>query len=347
MSRVAVAVVGAGYLGQIHVRLLAQRDDVELALVVDPDPQARRRMAESYDVATAASLDELPAHVGAVVIAAPTSHHFELASRLLGRRIHCFIEKPITIDPAEARELVRRASRTELVLQVGHVERFNPAWRATATTSEPTFFQSVRHSGFPARSLDVGVVLDVMIHDIDLLLSLAGERPHRVSAWGQTVVGPHEDVAQAWLEFPGGLTAQLDASRVAPVRQRRVTLVDATGFTWCDLDRGEVRRATRGAELARAADQVATWPLPSRQQFAEELFERWMPVEKIHPEPANAIAREHDEFLHAVRTGAPVSVSGRDGCLAVEVAHEIMRAIETRQQGFPSRIYPDRPADAA
>ena len=347
MNRVAVAVVGAGHLGQIHVRLLHERADVELTAVVDPDPDARRRIAERFDLATGESLEAIPDRTDAVVVAAPTCLHFDIVSKLLQQGRHCFVEKPLTVETKEAEELVRLAARQDAVLQVGHVERFNPAWRALPPVESVQFFESVRHSGFPARSLDVGVVHDVMIHDIDLALSVAGELPHRVIAWGQTVVGPHEDVAHAWLEFPGGLTAHLDASRVAPKRQRRVTLVARDGFIECDLDKSEVVTAFQSDALRQVASDVASWPIEQRQAFAGELFDRWMPTGTVRPEAANAIACEHDEFISAVAHGTPVSVTGTAGRDAVRVAQEIVTMIAEQASRAAHRVFGMPPADAA
>ena len=332
MKRIAIAIVGAGHLGRIHVGLLARRPDARITAVVDPDPEARRRVQDEFGIEAHAEPDGIPPDTQAVVLAAPTRCHAELGQTLLERGFHLFIEKPMTDRHADAVALAEQARQANRLIQVGHVERFNPAWLAARPLLEDvTRVSACRHSGFPARCLDAGVVLDLMIHDIDLVLDLFGERPSRVQAWGQVVVGPHEDAAVAWLEFPSGRCAYLDASRVAPGKRRELELVGPSGTVRCDLVAGNVHHIPIAAPLRAVAPYVAQWPLARRKTFADELHRRWMPLRSVPLCTHNAIQREHDTFLEAIRTGGTPPVTAEAGRDAVAVAEDILESIARRE----------------
>ncbi len=334
MSRPRVAVIGAGHLGSIHARLLAQRTDVRLAGVVDPSPDARRKLIEKLDVPTLSSVEELSDDVEAAIVATPTTSHCKVALALLERGVHIFVEKPIAARSVEARALCRAARRHDRVLQVGHSERFNGAWLAAYP-----FLRDCRHirasrtSGFPSRSLDVGVVLDLMIHEIDLILSLTDAPVVDLSAHAAVVVGPHEDVVSARIEFADGLVVELESSRVSPWRRRRWEVLTREGLVEIDFAEPAVSTALAEPSFGAVARQVAHWPYRRRQEFAEQLFHRWMPHRRLPVVPVNAIEREHDEFLAAIRGDGSVTVDGEAACRAVELAERIVAAC-----GEPMRL---------
>lgn len=190
MSRLQIAVIGGGHLGRIHTRLLKTQEQVELVGVVDPIVAARERIATEFSVPTFAHHQELDGRVQAAIVAATTEHHHQLCVDLLNRGIHVFVEKPITTSVALADEMVNVARERQLVLQVGHVERFNPAWQAVSSNlHRPRFIEAVRASGYTFRSTDIGVVLDLMIHDLDLVLAVVRSVVVEIDAVGATISG--------------------------------------------------------------------------------------------------------------------------------------------------------------
>jgi predicted dehydrogenase len=217
MSRkLRVGVVGAGHLGTIHARLVRTIDDVQLVGIADPDAAARERIAAEIETDVCADHRQLIGRIDAAILAAPTDHHYWIGMELAEAGIHLLVEKPLALTVAEADALVRATRSRNLILQVGHVERFNPAFTAAAARLQrPRFIDAVRASGYTGRSTDVGVVLDLMIHDIDLVLSLVPSEVVEVEAVGTAVLGPHEDLAHARLRFANGCLANLSASRVS------------------------------------------------------------------------------------------------------------------------------------
>ncbi|MEX0977936.1 MAG: Gfo/Idh/MocA family oxidoreductase, partial [Pirellulales bacterium] len=215
MNNLKLAVVGAGHLGRIHARLLAEMSDVELVGIVDPLPTARDKAAADCGTSALADHRLLMGRVDGAVIATPTRLHHAVALDFLRAGTPLLVEKPLAATVAEADELVETARRHGTVLQVGHIERFNPAFVAAAgRVGRPRYVDAVRAAPFTGRSTDIGVVHDLMIHDIDLVLSLVDAPLVRVEAVGLPILGQNEDVAQARLEFADGCVANLSASRV-------------------------------------------------------------------------------------------------------------------------------------
>ncbi len=231
-----VVVVGAGHLGKIHARLLREHSQAELVGVVDPSLAARQQMATELQVAPFATLEAALPLCDAAIVAAPTSLHATIGQTLLAHGKHVLMEKPLAPSAAESEQLVRLAASQECILQVGHIERFNPAFRAAqAHVRGPEYIEARRWSGCSFRSMDVGVVLDLMIHDIDLILELADSEVVRVQAWGASVLGDQEDVAQARLEFHSGCIAHLSASRVSPQAVRAMAIYCRESHTSIDF----------------------------------------------------------------------------------------------------------------
>ena len=226
-QRIRLAVIGAGYLGRIHARLAQQVETIELIGVVDPLPEARRLAQEVCQAPILADYHELIGHIDAAVVATPTRFHHRVSLDLLEHGIHLLIEKPLSTTVAEADEVLAAARRQGAIVQVGHIERFNPAWNQADVVPllrSPKYIDATRTSGYTFRSTDIGVVLDMMIHDLDLVLHFANSPVRQVQALGISVLGDHEDVAKARLEFANGCVANLSASRVSyqPVRQMQV-----------------------------------------------------------------------------------------------------------------------------
>jgi len=336
-----VGVIGAGRLGGFHAQKLANNPNVKLLGVADPDPAARKRVAlecgtESF-ADPMAMLDFLRADdmpLDAVVVAAPSLHHHAIGMDCLRRGVHVLMEKPLARTTREADELLHAAAAHGAVLQVGHVERFNPATRtAFPHLDSPRLIEASRTSGFTFRSMDIGVVLDLMIHDIDLVLSLNGSPISRVAASGMTLMGGHEDVADARIEFTDGCVATLHASRVSHTAARRMRVVTSNAMATIDF-------AARRTELVRPSRALLDGQLGADSLSPEELehlksnlHEQHLPLEIFEDDAVDALTLEQSEFFDAIQTNRFPRVSGREGRDAVALAHAILDDIERNAAG--------------
>jgi len=305
MKRVRTAVIGVGYLGRFHAQKYAALPDSELVAVVDADPQARARVAGELGCRAVADYRELLDDVEAVSIATPTPLHFPIAGDCLEHGIHVLVEKPITETPEQARELVALAARRKLVLQVGHLERFNAAILALeGTLGTPRFVESHRLAQFKERGTDVNVVLDLMIHDIDLIQSLVGAPIESIDAVGTSVFSAGLDIANARIRYANGCVANTTASRVSMKAERKLRLFQDDAYISIDLQQKVltiVRKPPAGA--AAAPGQVV--------------------IEERSYEQGDALRMEIEAFLHSIREGLPPVVSGEDGLRALETAIRI------------------------
>jgi predicted dehydrogenase len=328
MSRLRLAVIGVGHLGQIHARLARQLADFELVGVVDPVAEARAAVAAELQVAAYADHQPLLGQIDAAIIAAPTRLHHAVAHDLLAHGVHVFVEKPMTLNIGDADDLIRLAAERGLILQVGHVERFNPALVAALPhLQQPKYIDATRQGPFTCRSTDIGVVLDLMIHDIDVALSLIPDELVAVHALGAAVLGPNEDWAQARLTFAGGCVANLSASRVAWQAQRTMQVVSENGITAIDF-------GARKATVMRTAETVAGGELDvqalspaERTHVKEHLFTDYLPRTDLTVGEANALLEEQRSFAAVIRGEGEVRVSGTDGRRALDVAERILAEI--------------------
>jgi predicted dehydrogenase len=313
VSRVRVGVVGVGYLGRYHAQKYAHAADAELVGVCDLNETAGLTVAEELGTAFFSDHRELARGVDAVSIAASTPAHHALSSYFLEHGVHVLVEKPMTVTSAEAAELTALAEARGLKLQVGHIERFNPALLAAREgLDRPSFIECHRLAPFTQRGADVNVVLDLMIHDLDVILSLVDDIPSRVSAVGIAALTETVDVANARIEFERGAVANVTASRASTRSERKFRVWQDQQYVSIDFGRGIVQKVrSRGTwnEDESPLDQQ-TWNL----------------------EKGDALAAEIDSFLNAVRTGADCVVTGRDGQAALELAEIILSDIETRRQ---------------
>jgi len=332
MSRLRLAVVGAGHLGRIHARLASASPELQLTAVVDTVEATREAVAREFNAQPLADYRDLFGQVDAAVVATPTSTHFSVVNELLRGGVHVLVEKPITVDVDEADQLVRLARQGQLVLQVGHVERFNPALSAVEDKLyDPKFIEARRLSGYTFRSTDVGVVLDLMIHDIDVVLNLAQSPVDRVEALGVSVLGDHEDMVNARLHFASGCVADLTASRVSYVNQRSMQVFTSQCCATIDF-------AARRASLVRPSEAVldrsfrAEALSPDEQlHLREHFFTELLQKQDLPAQEVNAIEAEHLDFAAAIRTGVQPRVTGGDGRDALAVAELILDRIATHQ----------------
>lgn len=330
MKTLAIGVVGAGRLGGFHAQKLAARPDVRLVGVADPIEDSRNRVAAQCGCRAFARTADLAELVDAVVIAAPTRMHRELGVEFLSRRKHVLMEKPLATTAAEADDLVQLARRNGLVLQVGHVERFNPAWVAAGPyLRQAKYIEGVRSGPFSFRSTDVGAVLDLMIHDIDLVLSLVRAPVKQVEAIGLSVLGGHEDVANARIHFEGGAIAVLSACRVSYEPARRMQVWTPRGFAAIDF-------ATRTTSLIQPSERLLQRKLEldalspdELEHLRQHLAEEHLPRQQWTAEAVDALALELEDFVDSIRTPRVPRVSGLQGRDAVALAEQILGQIGT------------------
>jgi len=304
MSRPRIAVAGAGAFGCNHLRVIHSSERATLAGVFDIDSGRAAAAAQPYQCPVFATIEDLARVADAVVVATPTVTHSDLGCRLLELGLDVLVEKPMAHLPGPARVLVETAERTGRVLQVGHLERFNPVVIAlAAVVTKPLFFEIHRLSEFTPRSLDVDVVLDLMIHDIDIVLALTGEMPEEIRAAGISILTPKVDIANARLQFPGGCVANLTASRVSTERVRKLRLFQPHEYISLDYTRKDAVRFRVKPPMA-----IDFSPLPVTQE-----------------EP---LRLELEAFFESVVTRRPPVVTGAQGVAALEVASAILDRIE-------------------
>jgi predicted dehydrogenase len=326
---IRLAVVGAGHLGKIHARLVQNLDDVQLVGVVDPDASARQVAAQQCGVPTLAAYEPLIDQIDAAVVAAPTRHHHAIVLELLNRGIHVLVEKPITSTVQQADQLIDAALAGQRVLQVGHVERFNPAFQsAAAHLGRPRYIEAIRASGYTCRSTDVGVVHDLMIHDLDLVLGLVHSQVTRVQALGISILGGHEDMAQARLEFENGCVANVTASRtsIQPQRQMQVFCDDA--YASIDFADRSVTLVQPTEQLKRRQFHVDQLSTTQRDELRTHLFDRWLPTTHPNVPECNPLQDELQEFVNCVRTGQSPRAGGVEGREALQVAEQVLDQIK-------------------
>jgi predicted dehydrogenase len=335
MNHVRVAVLGVGSLGKEHARIyagLAAAGQVELTGVFDTSADTARKIAAKHGTRVFSSMAELAAASDAVNIVTPTVTHFELAKSLLQQGKHVLVEKPMTDNTAEAAELVQLAQQKNCVLQVGHVERFNPVFKYLETAApEPRFIETHRLSPYPARSTDIGVVLDLMIHDLDVVLAFVKSPVTSVDAVGIPVLSKSEDIANARLRFANGCVANLTVSRVSPEKMRKIRVFSGpTNPCYISLDyrlqEGFIYRIARDGEeessllkkLFAAKDSTIVSEFGGKRIVREPV-----PIAKDEP-----LKLELQSFVECVRERHTPLVSGESAKRALDLAFEITRQVQ-------------------
>jgi predicted dehydrogenase len=311
MSPLRVVVIGVGSFGRNHARVISSLPDVDLRAIVDADGVRGRAVAEEFGSVYVRDLQLAIAGIDAGIVATPTATHEEVASKLLNAGIDVLVEKPIAASSAAGERLATLAESRGRILQVGHLERFNPAVLALQRKiTIPLFFEIHRLSVFSPRSLDVDVVLDLMIHDLDIVLSITGQQPSEIHAAGISVLSPKVDIANVRLVFPTGCIANLTASRVSTEQVRKLRLFQPGEYISLDYHRQD---ANRLAVQASAVDNTTSPKLN---------FES-LPVEKSEP-----LKLELEAFFQSVRTRSRPRVGGPEGARALQVAEAILGKIK-------------------
>lgn len=304
MDKVRVGIIGVGYLGMQHARIISYLEEAELEAVADIDFKRALEIGNRHGVKYYQNYEDMLDEIDAGIVSTPTSEHFQISMSLLKNGKHVLVEKPITETIAQAEQLVDLAKKNGLILQVGHLERFNPAVEAVETMiSEPKFIEVQRLGSFSARSLDVNVVLDLMIHDLDIILALIKDEVGVIRSSGIHVLSEKIDIANARLEFKSGCVATLTASRVHQGKVRKLRIFEPTSYYSIDYIDQEVK----------------VFPLSGRQTDIKTLK-----IKKEEP-----LKKELENFLRCQAEGRPGKVSGEEGLRALRLAYDVLKEVET------------------
>ncbi|HUN66534.1 MAG TPA: Gfo/Idh/MocA family oxidoreductase [Bacteroidota bacterium] len=324
---ISIGVIGVGHLGSLHVKMLSGIDGVRLAGVFDIDRSRADEVAGQYRTTVAGSVEDILRVSDAVCVVTPTSTHHEIASRAIAAGRHVFIEKPICATVSEADDLIRLARAHGVRIQVGHIERFNPALLALKEYElRPMFIESHRLAQFNPRGTDVAVVLDLMIHDIDVIVSLVNSPVARIEANGVAVVSPTIDIANARVQFENGCVANVTASRISQKKMRKMRLFQRDTYISIDFSEGL-------AEVFRlAGDGSAQMPhAVALGQIDTGTAKRTILYEQPEVREVNALKYELEQFRDTVRTGQPPVVTAEAGREALHIASAILRKIEEQK----------------
>ncbi|MGA3067507.1 MAG: Gfo/Idh/MocA family oxidoreductase [Tepidisphaeraceae bacterium] len=323
-----VAVIGCGRMGRLHARVYSQMPTVKVIGVHDISAEAAAAVADEFGLVAFDSLEKLLPDVDAVTIAVPTKFHLGIAEQCLKRKIACLIEKPLAKDAVEAKRIVDLAKENSTTVQVGHIERFNPAIRAMARLKiQPRFLEVTRISPMTFRSMDVGVVLDMMIHDIDIVLSLANSAVSKIDAIGVGVLGDLEDICNARLTFANGCVANLTASRLAMRTDRRLRVFSPDAYVSIDYQKRHGTVIRKGGNVEAIRKAVAQIRAGEIEDLSQLNYKDLVHIEELQSDDVEPLRAELDAFVEAVTTGSRPLVSAEDGLHAVEVAQRIVRAI--------------------
>ncbi|MGA0384556.1 MAG: Gfo/Idh/MocA family protein [Flavobacteriaceae bacterium] len=321
---IRAGVFGAGHLGKIHLKLLQASPHFELIGFFDPDQSHAQQLQNELGYASFSKSSDLLDAIEAAFVITPTPFHFELTKSALHKSKHVFVEKPICETIEEAQEMVRLAQKKQRVGQVGHVERFNPAFLAALPhLDQPKFIEVHRLAEFNPRGTDVSVILDLMIHDIDLVLQCSKAAIKKVDANGAAVISNSVDIATARIEFEDGCVANLTASRISLKNMRRLRCFQKDAYITIDLleKKTELVRMKKAPSNPEPFDMI----LSTAEGVQKQIYFENPPVT-----PTNAIEEEHNNFAEAIRTNQHPRVTFKDGLKALEVAQEIIEQLEAK-----------------
>lgn len=328
MEPLRTAVVGAGKMGRIHAKVCSRLDNSRLVAVVDTEPARAKELAEQFDTEDYTDPSQLIGKIDAATISAPTTHHFELARLFIENKIPVLIEKPLASTVEQAREIVALGKKHGVIVAVGHSERCNPVVQAMKRLSiEPKFIECNRISPYPFRSMDIGVVLDVMIHDIDIILSLAASPVQRVDAVGVNVIAEHEDICNARLTFENGCIANVTASRLALKTERKVRVFSRQAYLSLNYlnKEGVVIKADPNVDVVKWIQQNQA---AGDFDFSSVNWPDLLHIEQLDIDDREPLRVEQESFLNAVAgTADRPEVTAEEGLAAMECAHSILKSI--------------------
>jgi predicted dehydrogenase len=308
-ARLRIAVVGGGRIGQFHLKHLSRNPSALLAGVADTDEGRRKALAQKYKITAYPDPSELIGKIDAVIIATPTPSHYDIGRQFLEAGISCLIEKPLASTLEEAEALISLASSKGCVLQVGHIERFNPAViEATKHIEHPQFIEVNRLGPYDPRVAGIGVVMDLMIHDLDIVLFLVGEDVTRVEAFGAQVLSNHEDIAKVRLHFKGGCIADLSASRISLKKYRRIRIFQKNAYLSLDYAAPKLQVYKKKTDVVKSLGDIS--------MLSPKLSKK------------DPLALEQTHFIECVREKRRPLVSGEHGRDALKLAQEILRQLK-------------------
>ena len=323
-----IGVLGVGHLGKIHINCIKQIENYELVGFYDPMEETARKVESEMNVKCFESIDSLIDAVDVVDIVTPTIQHFACASKALQRSKHVFIEKPIVATPEEANALIKLADEAKVKVQVGHVERFNPAFIAAEPfIKSPMFIEAHRLALFNPRGTDVPVVLDLMVHDLDILLSIVKSPVTHISASGISIVSPTPDITNARIEFENGTVANLTTSRISMKNMRKTRIFQRDAYITVDF-------LDKVCEIVRIHDEVDTTnPFAMTIDLANG-DEKQITIEKPEITPINAIKTELESFYNAIIHNTLPAVTIEDGVKVLKLAYQILESVDKSIKKF-------------
>jgi len=314
MKKLQVAVIGSGYLGRFHAQKYANHPEVELVAVVDTNNTRAAQLASETGTKPLCDYRDVYTQVQAASVVVPTPLHYSVAKDLLEHGIHVLLEKPMTTTVEEGSQLIALAHEYNLVLQIGHLERFNPAYLAVEkTVKDPLFIESHRLNSFQERGTEVDVILDIMIHDIDIILNLVDDEVKRIHAVGIPVISAMIDIANARLEFENGCVVNVTASRISDKSMRKIRIFQHDAYISIDF-------ASQGVSVYKKIEEDGKIP--------------YIVSEQLHIEPGDSLEEEIKSFLTSVEKNCKPSVPGEAGIRALKVALEITNQLKRTTQGI-------------
>ncbi|HOO17332.1 MAG: Gfo/Idh/MocA family oxidoreductase [Phycisphaerae bacterium] len=332
---IPVAVMGAGHMGRYHAQRYAQMAGVRVAAIVDTNVERARALAEPLGARWAAAFCPELGDIVAASVAVPTVHHLAVARPLIEAGVAVLIEKPLAPNVADAEQIAELAARHNVLVQVGHTERFNPAVQAVERLGvQPKFIETHRISPFTFRSADIGVVFDMMIHDIDILLHLMRDEVVRVDAVGVNVLGPHEDIANARVSFRRGAVANLTASRLALKTERKLRVFSETAYVSLDYQKKAGIAVTRDRNLD-VLQMARERNMQDLSQMAGLDFGKLVHIEPLMIDPRDPLEAELEAFITCVRNRKTPPVSAADGVAAVRLAAQIVESLSAHNWDGP------------
>jgi len=337
MSRLRMVVVGTGALGKHHARILSQLPSVELVAVADCNADSAQAVAQTCRTRWLTDYRELllAEQIDAAVVAVPTFAHRDVAADFLRRHIPVLVEKPLASNFDHARQLVALAKESQTLLQVGHIERFNPAFQAAELlVHDPKYIRAERYSPYAFRSTDIGVVHDVLIHDLDLVLQLVGSplrQPDGVEAFGITILGGHEDCVQVRLRFQNGCVADLSANRVSPETKRCMQVWSQDGCVQIDFAKREVMRVSPSDLLRFGPSPLAKAREPGAniEQLKQDVFGKYLSVDRPTIPSLDQLTAELSSFVESVDNKRPAVVDGDQALETMRVAELVLTSVAT------------------
>lgn len=336
MEKIKVGVVGVGHLGRLHAALYKEISLAEIIGIFDINYEKAKKTGEDLNLKVYNDVDELLSRVDAANIVTPTPNHYSSAEKALNNNCHVFIEKPITDKIEHAEKIIRMAKEKNKILQIGHIERFNPAILAIEDVKmNPLFIESHRLASFNPRGTDVAVILDLMIHDLDLILSLVKSKPSKIDASGVRVISKHIDIANARIQFENGCVANITASRISAKKMRKMRIFQRDAYISLDFTDGfseiyyipaEDQAVFKDGTLAFSLGEIKTGE-----------GKREIKYNKLQRNDINPLKIELESFLDAVNTEISPVVSGEDGLEALKLAKEVMNKINEHSQYVEER----------